>query len=123
MDDALTMTKALADGNRIRVVMALSEREELCACQITELLGVTGATASRHLSILTNANLISTRKSGRWVHYRLLRDEKASAALLDWLISSVGPTEANKTDRARLEKIVACNPEDLCREQRNSKCC
>ena len=42
METTLAITKALADGNRLRVVMALTEQEELCLCQLTELLGWVG---------------------------------------------------------------------------------
>ena len=52
METTLEILKALSDKNRTRVVAALWRFDELCACQITEFLQVTGATASRHLSIL-----------------------------------------------------------------------
>ena len=41
--------KALGDRNRLRILAALLCHKELCACQIHEWLGVTGATASKHL--------------------------------------------------------------------------
>jgi predicted transcriptional regulator len=51
MRDLMKITKALADENRIRVLLALREGE-LCACQITELFGLAPSTMSKHLSIL-----------------------------------------------------------------------
>ncbi len=57
MDDLLSILKALSDKNRLRIFCALLSYEELCACQITEFLQVTGATASRHLSIMVNAGI------------------------------------------------------------------
>ena len=59
--------KALSDQNRLRVVMALMTYDELCACQITEFLQISGATVSRHLGLLANAGIVSSRKEGRWV--------------------------------------------------------
>ena len=49
MDGTVNLLKALSDTNRLRTVLALHRYEELCACQITELLQVTGETVSRHL--------------------------------------------------------------------------
>jgi len=47
------ITKALSDGNRLRVVVSLMEHEELCVCQITEMLKLATATVSRHMSVLS----------------------------------------------------------------------
>jgi len=71
MEQTLRITKALADGNRLRAVMALVDHDELCVCQITELLGLATATVSRHMSMLQSASLVTSRKEGRWVYYRL----------------------------------------------------
>jgi len=69
MQDPLNILKGLADGNRLRVVPALMKQEELCVCQITELLRPAAATVSRHMNILQNAGLVHSRKHGRYVFY------------------------------------------------------
>jgi len=51
MKNTVSLLKALSDQNRLRVVAALLSEPELCACQIKELLNVTGATVSRHLAL------------------------------------------------------------------------
>jgi len=52
MDSIAEIFKALSDNNRLKVVVALTKKEELCACDITNIMNVTGATVSRHMSIL-----------------------------------------------------------------------
>ncbi len=121
MNTALDILKALADKNRLRVVSALMNHPELCACQITELLGVSGATASRHMGLLIRAGLVASRKEGRWVHYRL--DRKAAAPLFRWLEKSISGSEECRADFQTLEKIVGITREDLCRKQRGEACC
>jgi len=49
--------KALADENRIRLIVTLKGRE-LCVCQLIELLVLAPSAVSKHLSILKNARLI-----------------------------------------------------------------
>ena len=49
MKNILSVCRALSDRNRLRIVAALAVHDELCACQLTEMLTVSGATASRHL--------------------------------------------------------------------------
>jgi ArsR family transcriptional regulator len=87
METSLKITKALADGNRMRVLAALIEREELCVCQLTEMLHLATATVSRHMSILHGAHLVQSRKEGRWVHYRLAA--QFPECLRQWLQESL----------------------------------
>ena len=63
MREFMSITKALADPNRVRILLAL-RRGELCVCQITELFGLAPSTVSKHLSILHHAGLIQSRKIG-----------------------------------------------------------
>jgi len=70
MNDYLQITRALGDENRVRAVMALCNGE-LCVCQIIDVLGLSPATVSKHLSVLQQAGLILRRKEGRWAYYRL----------------------------------------------------
>ncbi len=118
----LEILKALSDMNRLRIVTALGHYEELCACQITELLQVTGATVSRHLGILQHAGVLKSRKEGRWIYYRLAPPADADA-LFQWLQESIGASDELKADRKALEKIVGIGREDLCRRQRGEDCC
>ncbi len=62
--------RAISDRNRIRILKML-EPGELCVCQITAILGLAPASASKHLSLLRMAGLLTHRKEGRWVYYRL----------------------------------------------------
>ncbi len=121
MNKVLSQFKALSDRNRLRGVAALMHIEELCACQIIELLDVTGATASRHMGVLLQAGLVKSRKEGRWVYYRLV--DSSESLLFQWLGNELKCAVDLETDRALLEDIVACEPEELCRRQRGEACC
>ncbi len=121
MEHVMTVIKSLADGNRLRAVAALIDHEELCACQITELLKVSGATVSRHLSILVNAGVLQSRKEGRWVYYRLAKN--SDVELLNWVRSRVSDSAQIAADRKSLAAIMRGTPEDLCRKQRGDRCC
>ena len=123
MERMVSIFKALSDRNRLRAVSALMHYDELCACQITELLQVTGATASRHMGVLISAGLVCSRKDGRWVNYRLLREDPALSRIVGWIEDRLAEDESAGKDRARLDEILACDREDLCRKQRGDKCC
>jgi DNA-binding transcriptional ArsR family regulator len=67
---AVKVFKALSDPGRLRIVKMLEERE-LCMCEIREVLQLSNATVSKHLSLLRDAGLIDDTKDGRWVNFRL----------------------------------------------------
>ena len=122
MQMTLEIMKALSDKNRMRVVAALWRFDELCACQITELLQVSGATASRHMGILLKTGLVESRKDGRWVYYKLAKPA-ASDSLFQWLETSLSGTNELVVDYQALKEIVGITREDLCRKQRGGECC
>ena len=121
MEHTLNIAKALADGSRMRVIAALMSREELCVCQITEMLQLAPATVSRHMTILQHARLVQSRKEGRWVFYRL--PAAFPDLLRQWLNGSLAQSEEILADRSRLQTILACDPDDLCRQQKQRKGC
>jgi DNA-binding transcriptional ArsR family regulator len=116
MRDFLKITKALADENRLRVLLAL-QQQALCVCQITELLGLAMSTVSRHLTILGQAGLVKARKEGRWMYYSLGR-KAASApaqAAVAWVWKSLAADGRRAKDARRLKKILALDPAELCK--------
>ncbi len=118
MREFLLLTRALADATRVRVLLAL-RRGELCACQITELFGLAPSTISRHLNLLHQAGLVTSRKSGRWMYYAL-PGRAAPVAVreaLDWVFKTLGRSPAAAADRRRLARIRATDPSELCRKQ------
>lgn len=117
----LQVTKALADSQRIRILMLL-EPGELCVCQIVEVLGLAPSTVSKHLSILAAADLVLMRKQGRWAYYRLpkLTREDIGRPALDWVRSALREDEQIHLDRKKLKSVMACDPEELCKRQRPS---
>jgi ArsR family transcriptional regulator len=123
MNKTLEILKALSDLNRLRVVSALMHIDELCACQVTELLTVSGATASRHLGLLIHAGIVESRKEGRWVYYWLNKEMASSSLLFQWLEAELKDAPDLEADRMLLDSIVACEPEELCRQQRGEACC
>ena len=119
MKELLRVTKALADENRLRLLVALQEGE-LCVCQLTELLELAPPTVSKHLTILHQAELLESRKQGRWVYYRLA-GTKAPASVrkaLALVRNNMMDDVQSHRDRLRLEKILERDPAELCLPKR-----
>ena len=118
MKDFLNITKALADENRLRMLMALREGE-ICVCQITELMGLAMSTVSKHLSVLYQAGLVNARKEGRWMYYSLPGKGAPTAAreAVAWVRRSLDGQERIAADEARLKKVLAMDLGELCKRQ------
>lgn len=121
MREFIFLAKALSDKNRIRIILALSEKE-LCVCQITKLLNLAPSTVSKHLSILNQAYLIESRKDGRWVHYRLAKDKTSHSIskAIEWVINSLINDLMVIEDKKHLKEILKIDPEELCKTVMNN---
>lgn len=73
MVEAKTVARfhALADPTRLRIVAALAQQPR-CVCEVQAVLAPIAANLlSYHLAVLRAAGLVSVRRRGRWVDYRL----------------------------------------------------
>jgi ArsR family transcriptional regulator, arsenate/arsenite/antimonite-responsive transcriptional repressor len=88
-EDMAAALRILADPARLRLLSMIGTAEsgEVCACDLTEPLGVSQPTVSHHLKVLAEAGLVEREQRGRWAYFRLvperlelLRDALASPA-------------------------------------------
>lgn len=115
----LRVTKALADRQRVRILMLLAPGE-LCVCQIVAVLGLAPSTISKHLSVLSGAGLVDARKDGRWMYYRLPQGTAGAFArpAVKWLQDTLATDPATAQDARQLKLVVSCDPKRLCQRQR-----
>lgn len=123
MDTTLSVIKSISDKNRLRILSVLLVHKELCACQITEFLGVAGATASRHLGLMVNTGILKNRKQGRWIYFQINTKDKSLTGLLDWVKNGINESEQVKDDLEKLKNILLIPCEELSRKQRESGSC
>lgn len=67
---------ALSDENRLRILASLLRCpelgcEDICVCELSDALRIKLSTLSSHLNVLRQAGIVSFRKDGTWVYYRL----------------------------------------------------
>lgn len=75
---ATDLFSALAHDTRLRCLLLLRHRE-LCVCELTEAIGAAQPHISRHLARLRELGLVTDRREGLWIHYRINPD------LPDWI--------------------------------------
>ncbi|MBW1704486.1 MAG: winged helix-turn-helix transcriptional regulator [Deltaproteobacteria bacterium] len=62
--------RVLGDPTRVKILFALAQ-EELCVCDIANLLGTTNSAVSHQLRVLRNMRLVRYRKEGKMAYYAL----------------------------------------------------
>lgn len=71
IEKTVRIFKALADETRMKIAYALCQENELCVCDVANIIDSTTATASHHLRLLRNMGLAKSRKEGKLVFYAL----------------------------------------------------
>ena len=71
--DCLLFFKVMADDTRLKIILMLMCESELCVCELTHALELSQPKISRHIALLKKQQLLSERKSGRWVYYSMAK--------------------------------------------------
>lgn len=108
--------QALGDRTRLRLLNLMAD-QEVCVCYFVEVLDAPQPTISRHLAYLRRNGLVSARREGKWMHYRIATHDNPHA--LQVLTDTLGWLSADtdmQRDRARMAR-VCCTPEKFVRLQ------
>jgi len=109
-----SVINALSNATRFRSILLLLEREELCVCEINDVIGEAQPNISRNLGHLKESGLVIDRREGRWIYYRINPD------LPDWaiqiLLSSKAGSNGHEPFESDLAKLssMACNVDNKC---------
>lgn len=75
VDDMLESLKLLSDKSRL-TILALLREQEMCVCDIVEILETTQPNVSQHLKKLKTGGLINETRRRQWIYYSLNVDDK-----------------------------------------------
>ena len=100
---------ALADRTRLRLLNLMGD-DEICVCYFAEVIGTNQPKISRHLAYLKRADLVSARRDGKWMHYRVTPPKNESAAeVFAKVRKMLEEDKAMQADRRKFLK-VCCAP-------------
>lgn len=71
MRDPALLFKALSDETRLQMLILIRQHQELCVCDLENVLEIGQSKASRHLRYLLNAGLLQDRREAIWIYYRI----------------------------------------------------
>ena len=108
--DLALLFAALSDRTRLRLLNLMDGRE-VCVCYFVEILGQSQPKISRHLAYLRRAAVVSARREGKWVHYKIVVPPNTGAArILRETLAVLREDKAMQTDMNRLHQSC-CAPE------------
>ena len=87
-----SLFRSLSDRTRLRCIALLETHGELCVCELTHGLLESQPKISRHLAYLKKAGVVSMRKDGLWVHYRI------NPSLPTWAVQVIRETSRGLLD-------------------------
>lgn len=111
MKNTIKLLKAVSDKNRFRILKLLQHKEGCCVCEIQAVLSLSQSTTSRHLQILESAELIYTKRDGKWLNCYLNRQNKQNHELLKLISKWHEDDPQTQNDYLKLKKI---NRNELC---------
>ncbi len=101
--------QALGDRTRLRLLNLMGE-QEVCVCYFVEILDAPQPKISRHLAYLRKAGIVSARREGKWMHYRIVMPAHVGATqILKQTLASLKEEKSMQMDKARLSK-ACCSP-------------
>ena len=59
---------------RLKIIYLLEEENELCPCDLSDILGMSIPAVSQHLRKLKDGNIVETRKEGQTIYYSLTQE-------------------------------------------------
>ncbi len=100
---------ALADPARVRILNLIRHGGEVCNCEIAPVTGFLASKISRHLALLRQAGLVSERREGTFIHYRLAEaGDPVRDAVLGLLDEIAASDPVLRDDRRQLDSQKVC---------------
>ncbi len=94
--------RALADRTRLRL-LNLMGKDEICVCFFVDVLGTNQPKISRHLAYLRRAGIVTARRDGKWMHYKIVKPANECAAnILENLLDSFAKDKEMQSEREEL---------------------
>lgn len=112
--EQVELMKLLADPTRLKLLKLLLA-EELCVCELQELLQISQPAVSQHMARLWALGLVTERKEGPWTYYR--GDLAQVIAGLQGMINFLSPASPPSPAMAELyERRARLNRKAMCKD-------
>jgi ArsR family transcriptional regulator len=103
----------LSDETRLRCLLLLQKKQELCVCEICHIIDSIQPKISRHLALMRKSRLVSDERRGQWIYYSI------NPSLPDWAKKIIESTLKNLMNEepyhSDIKKIHSLKKENICK--------
>lgn len=97
----------LSDDTRLRSLLLMQAEGELCVCELMHALDVIQPKISRHLALLRDAGVVSSRRQGQWIYYQLEPElPEWAREVISQTVQAMSDTSPYAEDRAALATMT-----------------
>ncbi|TXL01722.1 ArsR family transcriptional regulator [Methylococcaceae bacterium HT1] len=101
--------KALSEPTRVRILVLLLNKGELCVCDLVDTLALSQSVISRHLAYLRNNDIVVARREGVWMYYQLSNYAQSELMpLFNFIQNSSANSKEVQADLANVSKVNSC---------------
>ena len=101
----LNLYKCLAEDTRLKSLLLIRDKQELCVCDLQDALQLSQPKVSRHLAELRKCDLLLDERRGKWVYYRL------NPSLPEWVFTVLDQKIAHNQEYLA---VCQCRLSDAC---------
>ncbi len=102
MEQLTALFKVLSDETRLRITNLLYN-QELCVCELVEILELSQPKISKHIAKMRTINLVNTKRDEQYIYYSLNRENNEFNKVLDSIFSTSNTTLKN--DIKNMDKV------------------
>ena len=104
MNQITELYKVLSDETRIRIINLLY-RQDLCVCELVELLSLSQPKISKHIARLRQINLVTTERNEQYIYYRFNHQISQYENVVKNMIAEVNSSGQYNDDITKLKEI------------------
>lgn len=108
-ENMANLFKALSEPIRLRILVLLLNKGELCVCNLVDTLALSQSVTSRHLAYLRNNDIVTARREGVWMYYQLTAYAQSELMpLFDFIQDNVIDNKVIQIDLRNLSNPKNC---------------
>ena len=101
--------KAFSEPVRLRILVLLLKKGELCVCDLVDTLALSQSVISRHLAYLRNNDVVTARREGVWMYYQLTDYAQLELSpLFNFIQDNIVDSKIIQADLANVSKSKSC---------------
>ena len=102
MNQISDLFKVLSDETRLRIINLIN-KQDLCVCELVEILELPQPKISKHIAKLRSINLVNTKRNEQYIYYSINKENQVYNNILETVFSNENKTL--QEDIANMDKV------------------